>query len=72
MDSIADIRKDYAKLSLDVVDVNGDPIVQFQKWFDEALHAQVPEPNAMHLATVQADGRPSARVVLLKGIELNQ
>jgi pyridoxamine 5'-phosphate oxidase len=71
MDSIADIRKEYAKLSLDVKDVNGDPMVQFQKWFDDALRAQVPEPNAMHLATVQ-DNKPHARIVLLKGVEHNQ
>lgn len=69
MQSIADIRKDYSRASLDVVNVLPDPIQQFQKWFDEALKAVVPEPNSMNLATVNQDGRPSSRIVLLKGIE---
>jgi len=46
-----------------------DPIAQFEAWYDEAVEAGVPLPNAMTLATVGADGRPSARVVLLKGVE---
>jgi pyridoxamine 5'-phosphate oxidase len=67
--SMANLRKDYSKLSLDVSNVNSDPIKQFQDWFDEALKAEVIEPNAMNLATVREDGRPASRVVLLKGIE---
>lgn len=72
MQSIADIRKDYSKASLDVSNVSVNPIQQFQKWFDEALKAEVPEPNAMNLATVNQDGRPSSRIMLLKGIENNR
>ncbi|MBT1701836.1 pyridoxamine 5'-phosphate oxidase [Chryseosolibacter indicus] len=69
MQNIADIRKDYTKASLDVNTVNSDPVIQFEIWFGEALKAQITEPNAMTLATVNKEGRPSARVVLLKGIE---
>ncbi len=72
MQPIADIRKDYTKASLDVKNVSEDPIVQFEKWFKEALAAEVPEPNAMNLATVNRDGRPSSRIMLLKGVERNK
>ncbi len=72
MQPIADIRKDYTKASLDVSNVSEDPIAQFQKWFKEALAAEVPEPNAMNLATVNRDGRPSSRIMLLKGVEQNK
>ena len=65
--SLADLRREYAMASLDVGDVTADPIEQFQRWFADALTAQVPEPNAMSLATCTTDGVPSARVVLLKG-----
>lgn len=65
--SLADLRREYAMASLDVGDVVADPIAQFQRWFTDALTAQVPEPNAMTLATCTTDGVPSARVVLLKG-----
>lgn len=67
--SVADLRKDYSHASLSESDVLADPIAQFSKWFDEAIMAQVPEPNAMSLATVGADGRPSSRIVLIKGFE---
>ena len=67
--TLADLRKEYTRQSLDRDDVSLDPIVQFQRWFTEAQQAQIHEPNAMNLATVSPDGRPSARVVLLKGIE---
>lgn len=70
--SIADMRKEYSRQSLEVQDVSADPIVQFQKWFDEASSSELPEPNAMHLATVSEDGKPSGRIVLLKGIEEGQ
>jgi pyridoxamine 5'-phosphate oxidase len=66
---IADLRIDYMREMLDERDVAPDPILQFEHWFDEALKAEVPEPNAMTLATADADGRPSARVVLLKGYD---
>ncbi len=67
--SIADIRKDYSKSSLDTASISNDPITQFTLWFDEALSSQVPETNAFTLATVTEDGRPSARILLLKGVE---
>ncbi|NQD36219.1 pyridoxamine 5'-phosphate oxidase [Permianibacter sp. IMCC34836] len=66
---IASIRKDYSKEELSPEQCHADPLSQFQHWLDEAIAAQVPEPTAMHVATVAADGRPSARLVLLKGIE---
>jgi pyridoxamine 5'-phosphate oxidase len=66
---ISDIRIDYALKSLDVTDVKASPLDQFKLWFDEALEAKVLEVNAMHLGTVQADGRPNSRVVLLKGLD---
>lgn len=66
---IADLRRDYRLASLDESSVDADPIVQFRRWFDEALAAQLHEVNAMALATVDADGRPSARIVLLKGVD---
>jgi pyridoxamine 5'-phosphate oxidase len=69
MQPLADIRKEYAKLSLDKSTVDADPLRQFEKWFQEAMDAGCAEPNAMHLATVNADGRPSSRIVLLKGLE---
>jgi pyridoxamine 5'-phosphate oxidase len=63
--SIADLRREYAHASLDPSQVDPDPIVQFQRWFADALGAELLEPNAMTLATSR-DGQPSARVVLLK------
>lgn len=68
---IANIRKDYSAKKLASSDVDKNPIVQFQKWFDEALHSQVDEVNAMTLSTVSREGRPAGRLVLLKGIENN-
>jgi pyridoxamine 5'-phosphate oxidase len=67
--SVADLRKEYTRRGLSEADAAADPIAQFQAWFDEALAAGLTEPNAMTLATVGADGRPSARVVLLKGFD---
>ena len=55
--------------ALDVKNVSADPVEQFEKWFNEALKANVLEPNAMNLATISAAGKPSSRIVLLKGIE---
>jgi pyridoxamine 5'-phosphate oxidase len=67
--SIADLRREYARARLDERDVSHDPIVEFARWFAEAQEAQIPEPNAMTLATATADGAPSARVVLLKAFD---
>jgi len=66
---IASLRKSYERDELDENASAGDPIDQFRHWFDQALNAQLPEPNAMTLATVGADGRPSTRVVLIKGFD---
>jgi len=63
---VADLRKDYGQARLDESDVADDPIAQFTRWFEEALKAEVNEPNAMSLATVGADGRPTSRIVLVK------
>jgi pyridoxamine 5'-phosphate oxidase len=67
--SIADIRTDYQLASLDESVVGSDPISFFQRWFEEAVAAAVVEVNAMTLATVDAQSRPHARIVLLKGLE---
>jgi pyridoxamine 5'-phosphate oxidase len=67
--SIADLRREYARARLDEKDVSRDPIDEFARWFAEAQAAAVEEPNAMTLATATPDGRPSARVVLLKGFD---
>ncbi len=67
--SIADIRKDYQRAALSERDVAADPIVQFTTWFDEAVKAEVLEVNAMCLATATPDAYPSARMVLLKGVD---
>ncbi len=65
----ADLRKEYMQRGLDESDVDTDPFRQFAAWFDEARAASPIEPNAMALATVGADGRPSLRMVLLKGVD---
>lgn len=65
--SIADIRKDYAALSLHESDVAPDPIAQFSTWWQQVLNSEVIEPNAMTVATASADGLPAARIILLKG-----
>ncbi len=67
--SIGDLRRDYAKARLDESSVSADPIVEFARWFEEAVKAELHEPNAMTLATATADGTPSARIVLLKGFD---
>lgn len=66
---VADLRKEYALRGLDEADLAADPLAQFQLWFGEAQAARLPEPNAMTLATATPDGLPSARVVLLKGVD---
>lgn len=69
MNNIAAMRREYMGESLNETDVAAEPFAQFQRWFDEALRAELPMANAMTLATVAADGAPSARIVLLKGID---
>jgi pyridoxamine 5'-phosphate oxidase len=66
---IAALRKSYERASLDEADAPADPLDLFRRWFDEAVSARVPEPNAMTLATVGAGGRPSSRIVLVKGFD---
>ena len=66
---IAALRRDYALSSLSESDVDADPIRQFDRWFADAVSARVLEPNAMTLATATRDGVPSARIVLLKGVD---
>ena len=67
--NIADLRTEYMRETLDEGDVAADPYRQFEHWFAEAAKAQLPEPNAMTLATVDSDGHPAARIVLLKIID---
>ncbi len=66
---VAALRKSYERDELDEAASAADPLQQFSTWFDQALKAELPEPNAMTLATVSADGRPSTRVVLVKGFD---
>lgn len=67
--SLADLRKDYSLAGLVEKDLARDPFRQFEKWFQEAEAAKIPEANAMTLATATREGRPSARTVLLKGLD---
>ena len=67
--NIADLRKDYRLAALNESDAAAAPLAQFEKWLNEAITVALPEPNAMTLATVSAEGRPSTRVVLIKGID---
>ena len=69
MKDIADLRKSYERAELDEASSQPDPLRQFERWLEQALAAQLPEPNAMTLATVGTDGRPSTRVVLIKGFD---
>ena len=66
---ITHLRKSYERDALDEAASAADPLQQFQRWFDQALSAELREPNAMTLATVGASGRPSTRVVLIKGFD---
>lgn len=66
---VASLRRNYTRDGLTETDADADPLRFFQRWFDEALAAGVTEPNAMTLATVDADGQPAARIVLLKGLD---
>jgi pyridoxamine 5'-phosphate oxidase len=69
--SIAGMREEYETQGLNESDLAADPFTQFHIWFDQAVTAGLPQPNAMALATAAADGRPSARMVLLKGLDEN-
>jgi pyridoxamine 5'-phosphate oxidase len=69
MTTLADLRQNYSRGSLDAADVDSNPVRQFETWFAQALDAKLPEPNAMTLATVDPNGRPSARIVLIKGVD---
>ena len=69
MTSLADLRKSYERAELDESASHPDPLQQFDQWLQEALNAQVPEPNAMTVATVGSDLRPSTRIVLIKGYD---
>lgn len=64
--SIAHLREEYRRERLDESDVANDPIAQFHRWFQQAVEAEAPEPNAMALATADKDGTPNCRMVLLK------
>ena len=70
MDDLSQLRKSYGRAELDEEHSQGDPLDQFRRWLDEAIAAQMPEPTAMTLATVGGDLRPSTRVVLLKGLDV--
>jgi pyridoxamine 5'-phosphate oxidase len=67
--SIADIRTDYTQAALSETDTDVDPIMQFSKWFAEALRAEIREPNAMGVSTAGTDGRPSSRILLVKDFD---
>jgi pyridoxamine 5'-phosphate oxidase len=69
--NVSDLRREYDAGGLRKDDLDSDPIAQFQRWFDDALSADMLDANAMTLATADAQGAPSARVVLVKGIDAN-
>ena len=69
MTDLAALRKSYELAELDEEASAAEPMQQFERWLADAIAAQVPEPNAMTLATVGADGRPSTRIVLVKGVD---
>ncbi|HKG05262.1 MAG TPA: pyridoxamine 5'-phosphate oxidase [Pedobacter sp.] len=68
-ENIQNLRQDYRAAELAEHEVDANPILQFQKWFKDAVHARLYEPNVMTLATADRFGRPSARIVLLKGVD---
>ena len=71
MTKLSDFRKEYTAGNLAENEVNKNPILQFNQWMEQAIAAGFSEPNAMTLATATADGKPSARVVLLKEVNEN-
>ena len=66
---VGDLREDYTLSTLDMETIDPDPYIQFKGWFKQVQDAKLPEPNAMILSTASLDGRPSARTVLLKGLD---
>ena len=66
--SIADLRQNYTRAGLSEAEINSDPIEQFKTWFEQARNADLIEPNAMTIATATPEGKPTARIVLLKGV----
>ena len=68
MQDISKLRKSYERAELSETDSAADPFKQFEAWLQEAISAELPEPNAMTLATVGSDMRPSSRIVLIKGL----
>ena len=68
-DDLAQLRKSYERAALDEAASDADPLRQFEAWLAQAIDAKLPEPNAMTLATVGPDGRPSTRIVLIKGVD---
>ena len=70
-ENIQNLRQDYRAAELAEHDVDKDPIIQFEKWFKHALDAQIYEPNVMTVATADLSGKPSARILLLKGFDQN-
>lgn len=69
MDPIAELRRSYERDTLDEAHCPADPLEQFRRWLDQAIGAKLPDPTAMTVATVASDGRPSTRIVLLKGCD---
>ena len=69
--SITSLRKEYTQASMSEDNLPANPIELFSKWFDEAVSARVPEPNAMSVATVDREGRPSSRILLIKDFDHN-
>ena len=67
MNNLGDVRENYTKDNLFLGALSADPTIQFERWYQDAEKAGIKEPNAMTLATVSANGQPSARIVLLKG-----
>ena len=67
--NIADLRKSYERAALNETESLADPRLQFEQWLQQAIDSEIPEPNAMTLATVSSDLRPSTRVVLIKGVD---
>jgi len=70
-ENLQNLRQDYRVASLSENDVAANPFLQFKKWFSDAIEAQLYEPNVMTFATADSDGKPSARIVLLKGFDEN-
>jgi len=70
-ENLQNLRQDYRSAQLNENDVQADPMKQFEKWFADAINAQLYEPNVMTLATADSDSKPSARIVLLKGFDEN-